>query len=198
MNFYFNSKCAGTLILMLLSLVITSNAMAGEIFGVTIADTVNVANQDLKLNGAGVRTKFSSKYAVASLYLREPKATTEEIIAEPGPKRLTEVLMQSSTSDRFAEGFMSGIRNNASKDERSKVIPSMLKFGQIFSAISDVKKGDVWSADWVPGTGIVFQVNGRQAGEAINDPLFYSMFLRIWLGDHPLDSTLKRALLNAH
>jgi hypothetical protein len=198
MNFEFNNKRARGLILMLLSLTMTPYVLAGDIFGVNVPDTVNVANQELKLNGAGVRTKFSSKYAVSALYLREPKASTEEVIAESGPKRLTEVLMQSSTSDRFAEGFMSGIRNNASKDERSKVILSMLKFGQIFSAISDVKKGDVWSADWVPGTGIVFQINGRQAGEAINDPLFYSMFLRIWLGDHPLDSTLKRALLNAH
>jgi hypothetical protein len=198
MIFEFCSKRARSLILIPLVFAIANNAMAGDIFGVTVPDTVNVANQELKLNGAGVRTKFSSKYAVASLYLREPKATTEEIIAEPGPKRLSEVLMQSSTADRFAEGFMSGMRNNASKDERTKVVLSMLKFGQIFSAISDVKKGDIWSADWVPGTGIVFQVNGKQAGEAINDPLFYSMFLRIWLGDHPLDSTLKRTLLNGH
>jgi hypothetical protein len=198
MKLAFCGKRACSLALLAISMTVAQHSLASDIFGVPVADSVNIANQELKLNGAGVRTKFAGKFAVASLYVLEPKNTTEDILAEPGPKRLTEVLMQASTADRFAEGFMSGIRNNASKDERGKVIASLLKFGQVFSLISDFKKGDVWTADWLPGSGVVFQVNGKQVGEAINDPLFYSMFLRIWLGDRPLDSTLKRALLNGH
>jgi hypothetical protein len=55
-------------------------------------------NQELKLNGAGVRTKFASKSAAVPLYVQEPKITIDDILAEPGPKRLIEALMQKRST----------------------------------------------------------------------------------------------------
>jgi hypothetical protein len=65
----------------------------------------------------------------------------------------------------------------------------------MFAGLGKVKKGDIVTLDWIPGTGTVSAVNGKQQGEALPDPGFYSAVLRIWLGEKPADSSLKPLLL---
>ncbi|PRC95169.1 chalcone isomerase family protein [Solimicrobium silvestre] len=194
----FYGNFALSITLLLCPFIFSNHAFAVDVFGIKVPESVTISNQELVLNGAGIRTKFSTKYAVASLYLHEKKTTVDDVIALSGSKRLCLVLMKSSSSDYFAEGFITGIRNNATREEREKVFSSMAKFGQLFSIISDFQKGDIVTIDWIPNKGIVFAINDKQLGESINDQLFYSLFLKIWLGDHPLDSSLKRALLSGH
>jgi hypothetical protein len=49
--------------------------------------------------------------------------------------------------------------------------------------------------DWIPGTGTVCELNGKKLGETVPDVAFYNAILRIWLGDKPVDRSLKTALL---
>lgn len=174
---------------------LASNSMATEVAGVKLTDTEHVGNQELKLNGAGVRYKAIFKVYVAALYLGDKKATTPEVLALPGAKRMTLVLLRDVSSNDFAQAFMAGIQKNSEKAERGKVITSLLKFGELFATVPEMKKGDIVTADWLPGTGGVFLHNGKRLGETINDALFYSIFLKIWLGDNPADAKLKRQLL---
>lgn len=165
--------------------------------GVKLDDTVQVGTQTLKLNGAGVRYKVIFKVYVAALYLPEEKSTTAEVLALPGAKRVTLVMMRELSNDDLGHRFMDGLRNNLDIDERSKLIKPMITFGKMFSLVPVLKKGDILTFDWVPGTGIVCQFNGQKIGETINDPVFYSAVLRIWLGKEPADETLKQKMLNA-
>jgi hypothetical protein len=50
--------------------------------------------------------------------------------------------------------------------------------------------------DWVPGTGLVAELNGKAIGSPIAEPAFYNAVLRIWLGDKPADEALKPLLLS--
>jgi hypothetical protein len=58
-----------------------------------------------------------------------------------------------------------------------------------------VKKGDIVTLDWVPGTGTMAQLNGKKIGEVMPDIAFYNAVLRIWLGEMPAQESVKRELL---
>ena len=79
--------------------------------------------------------------------------------------------------------------------ERSALATQLNKFGEIFASVQGLKKGDVLHLDWLPGVGTQCELNGKKLGEPIPDVAFYNAILRIWLGDDPVDSSLKPAML---
>ena len=172
-------------------------AVAAEINGVKFADTVKVGGSDLKLNGLGMRTKVVFKVYAAGLYLTEKKTTAADILAVQGPRRVTLVMMRDLTSDEFGQAFMTGLNNNLSQAEKTKIVSQISKFGEMFASIESLKKGDVLNIDWIPATGTQTELNGKKIGETVPDVAFYNAILRIWIGDKPADSSLKPALLGA-
>lgn len=168
---------------------------AAEVEGITLPDTDRVANQELKLNGAGMRYQGKAKISVIGLYLKDKKNTVQQVIALSGTKRIAIVLMRDFSNNDFAQAFMAGFQKNSDKSERAKVVNSLLKFGEMFSSVTELKKGDVITCDWIPNVGAAFQHNGKKLGEALPDKLFYDMLLKIFIGDKPADANLKRLLL---
>ena len=59
----------------------------------------------------------------------------------------------------------------------------------------NAKKGDVIHLDFAPDAGTRVVVNGKPQGSAIAGDDFYTAVLRIWLGDKPADSDLKKGLV---
>ncbi len=178
------------------ALLFSASAFAAEVAGVKLDETAQVGNQALKLNGAGIRYKVIFKVYVAALYLAENKATPAEVMALPGAKRISLIMLRDVSSEDFGQKFMDGIRKNAEISERAKLVNAMLTFGQMFASVPELKKGDVLNVDWLPGTGVVSQLNGKKIGETVPDPNFYNALLRIWLGNSPADEKLKHKLLN--
>jgi hypothetical protein len=172
-----------------------STAVAAEVSGVKLDDTARIGNQDLKLNGAGVRYKAIFKVYVAGLYLNGKKNTVPDVLAAPGAKRMTIVMLRDIGAEEFGNSFMAGIQRNSDKAEKTKVINQLLEFGKLFASIPELKKGDVLTTDWIPGTGTLLQLNGKKITEVIPDVVFYNMFLKIWLGEKPADAQLKKLLL---
>lgn len=172
-----------------------SSVSAAEVAGIRIDDVARVGNQDLKLNGAGIRHKAIFKVYVAALYLNDRKATAAEVLSAPGAKRVTLVMLRDVGNEELARGFMSGIQQNSDKSEKARFISQLQKFGEIFASIPELKKGDVLTTDWVPDSGTVIHVNGRKVSDQLPDPAFYNALLKIWLGDKPVDARLKPAML---
>jgi hypothetical protein len=168
---------------------------AFEVAGVKLDDTVHVANADLKLNGAGVRYKAIFKVYVAGLYLKDKKTTVPDILASQGPRRVTIVMLRDLSNEDFGRGFMQGIQQNTDKAEKAKMTMQFLRFGELFASVPELKKGDVMVCDWIPGTGTVVSLNGKKMGEPYPDLAFNNALLRIWLGDKPVDSGLKKAMI---
>lgn len=171
------------------------SALAVEVAGVKLEDTVKVAGKDLRLNGAGVRTRAVFKVYALGLYLGKKETTTEAILATPGPRRFTIVMLREVSGEDFGQAFMSGINANTDKAEKGKIVNQMVKFGEMFVNAGDLKKGDTLIADWVPEKGTVIELNGKLLAEPIPDITFYNALLKIWLGDKPADSSLKPLLL---
>ncbi len=158
-------------------------------------DTAKVGGATLKLNGQGMRTKFVVKVYAAALYLPEKKTSVADIMKLEGPRRVTLVMQRDVSSDDFGQAFMTGLNNNLDKTEKSKIVSQISKFGEMFAMLESLKKGDVLHLDWIPGSGTQCELNGKKIGEVVPDLLFYNAVLRIWLGDKPVDSSLKPALL---
>lgn len=181
----------------LLALASALPSQAAEVGGVKIDDAVTVEGKPLKLNGAGIRTKFVFKVYAMGLYLTDHKTTPTEVQALAGPKRVTIVMMREVASDELAKTFVAGLNANSSAAEKAKISDQTQKFEKMFSVVPVVKKGDVITLDWLPATGTVSQLNGKALGEPLPDAAFYNAVLRIWLGEKPVDDALKPALLGA-
>jgi hypothetical protein len=175
----------------------SSLAPAAEVAGVKFDDTAKVAGKELKLNGLGMRTKFIVKVYAAGLYLQDKKTTTPEVLKADGPRRVTLVMMREISSDDFGKAFMDGLNANVDKAEKAAIVGQISKFGEMFATLDGLKKGDVLHVDWIPGSGTQCELNGKKIGEIVPDVAFYNAVLRIWIGDKPVDSSLKPALLGA-
>jgi len=181
----------------LLALACALPSHAADVSGIKIADVATVGGKELKLNGAGLRVKFVIKVYAMGLYLSEKKASPADVLALAGPKRVSLTMLREVNSDEFGQLFIAAMNNNSDKAEKAKYFNQTVKFGEMFAGLEKVKQGDVVTLDWIPGTGTVSSVNGKQQGEVLPDVGFYNAILRIWLGDNPADSSLKPQLLGA-
>ncbi|MBL8311669.1 MAG: chalcone isomerase family protein [Burkholderiales bacterium] len=174
-----------------------NTALALDVAGVKVDERARVANQELVLNGAGIRYAAAGlvRVYVAELYLPQKRTTPAEIAALPGAKRIHLVLLREINANDFSKGLLGGIRANVSQSEQQKHFDSLLRLGGIFGQIPSMKKGETITVDRVPGTGIVIHVNGKRIGEPFSDESFFHTLLQIWVGPNPIDSSLKPVLL---
>jgi len=178
-----------------LGLATHAPVQAMDVAGVQLEDTAKVAGKDLVLSNAGVRIKVLFKVYALGIYLNEKKTTVPDILGAPGPKRFKLVMMRDVSGEEFGSSFMGAINKNLEKDEKTKFVNQLLKFGEMFETIGALKKGDVILSDWVPGTGTVLTLNGKPIVEPLPDAQFYNALLKIWLGNNPVDTSLKPVLL---
>ena len=171
------------------------SAQSTEVAGVKFADTVQVGQNKLQLNGAGVRYKLMFKVYAAALYLSERAATPEAVLKAPGVRRLQIVMLREIDANELGKLFTRGMEQNAPREEFSKSINGILRMSDIFSSRKRLQVGESFAVEWIPGTGTQISVNGKPTGEPIVEPEFYSALMKIWLGNAPADAQLKEALL---
>ncbi|MFN3569807.1 MAG: chalcone isomerase family protein [Polaromonas sp.] len=184
-----------TLALLAGLLAVGAAAATVEVGGVKLEDSTDVRGNKLVLNGAGIRYKAVFKVYSAGLYLGKKASTPEEVLAAPGAKRLSITMLREIDSNELGKLFTRGVQDNAPKTEMSKLVPGLIKMGQIFSDQKRLMTGDVFMIDWIPGTGTVITVKGVPQGEPFKEPEFFNALMRIWLGPQPADWKLKDALL---
>ena len=178
-----------------LALSAASFAANMEIHGVKIPDNITVSGTKLDLNGAGTRYKGPFKIYVADLYTTKKVQSLDELIAAPGPKRLTMTMLREIESGPFGKLLTRGVEDNVPKSEMSKLVPGLIRMGDIFTNVKVQNPGDVIILDWIPGTGLVITAKGKVQGEPFKEPEFFKAMMSIWLGTSPADFKLKDALL---
>lgn len=176
---------------------VPQSATALDVAGLKVDEKVRVANQELVLNGAGIRYAAAGfvRVYVASLYLPQKRTTSNEIGALKGAKRIHLALLREVNSNDFSKGLLGGMRANLPPAEQQKHFDNLLKLGAIFGTIPSLKKGESITIDLVPGTGMIILVNGKKIGETFPDESFFQALLQIWLGPKPIDDSLKPVLL---
>lgn len=166
-----------------------------EISGVKIEEYTNIGNSKLLLNGAGIRYKTIFKVYVGQLYATRKVTSLEDLIAAQGPKRMCMTFLREIESGPFGKLLTRGVEDNVPKNEISKLIPGLIRMGDLFASRKAMLPGDVLCNDWIPDTGMVVLINGKQLGEPFKEVDFYRAIMSIWLGPVPADFKLKESLL---
>ena len=166
-----------------------------DIAGVKLEDRATVAGKPLVLNGAGVRYKAIFKVYAAGLYLEKKTESTEGVLDQTGPSRVTITMLRDIDSAELGKLFSRGMEDNMEKGSFAKLIPGVMRMSQVFSNHKVLKTGENFVLDWIPGTGTVLTVKGKVEGEPFKEEAFFEALMRIWLGPKPADWQLKDALL---
>jgi len=168
---------------------------AAEVAGVKIGDTARVGGAELKLNGAGLRSKAIFKVYAMGLYLQDKQATPAAIIGAPGPKRAHLHMLRNVDAADFSEALSDGLKDNHTEAEMKALAPRMAVLTGLMNEIKEAKTGLAIDLDWLPGAGTQVTIAGQPRGKPIAGEDFYRALLKIWLGDNPVSSDLKKSLL---
>jgi hypothetical protein len=174
---------------------LTASAAQIDVAGVKLDDTIELRGDKLQLNGAGVRYKAVLKVYAAGLYLGAKAATPDAVLAATGIKRVSITMLRDIDANEFGRLFTRGVEDNSPKSEMSQLVPGLLRMGQMFADLKQLKTGDLVTIDWIPGTGTVVTVRGVPQPDPVKEQAFFNALLRIWLGQTPADWQLKEALL---
>ena len=178
------------------SLSTTVLAATVEINGVKLEDSADIRGSKLLLNGAGTRYKGPFKVYVAGLYLGKKASTLEDVVNQPGPKRIAVTMVREIDAGELGKLLTRGVQDNMAPGEMSKLVPGLVRMGQMFSEYPKLVVGDTFMIEWVPGAGSIVTVKGKTQGEPFKEPEFFKAIMSIWLGSVPADFKLKDALLN--
>jgi len=180
---------------LLLLFLIAFPAFGAEVAGIRIEEKDKVENSELALNGAGLRKRaFFQVYAIG-LYLPEKKTAAADAVGAPGPKRVAIHMLRDVDAGQFSGALIDGIRENVSEAEMKAFQPRIKQLTDVMASMKEAKKGMRITLDWNPAAGTQVTVEGKAAGAPIPGEDFYRALLKIWLGEHPVQDDLKKALL---
>ena len=169
--------------------LLASFFVLGSVQTVVANDTVTVGEQELLLNGQGLRKKGPFKVYLASLYLQSKTKSAEEAIAQDGAKRVSLLMLRNVNKKKMVGAIVNGFRANTA--DMSTIQADVDKFVEL---MGDAKKRQTIVFDYVPGTGTSISQNGKEKGTIAGDAFFVAL-LKVWLGDKPADGRLKAGLL---
>lgn len=179
---------------LVLALLVIPALQAVEVAGVKMEETTEMDGvpAPLVLNGAGVRSKFFVKVYVAGLYLQEKATDAIAVLDSPGPKRVRMHFVYDGISEeKIRAAWTEGYEANHSVAALERFKDRIEKFNSFFPAI---KAGDVVDVDYRPGVGTSVIFNGELKGTLPGED-FNRATLKIWLGEEPASSGLKKAML---
>ena len=178
--------------LLALAFAMIGNAWALDVAGVHLDDKATVGGSGLVLNGAGIRKKFIFKVYVGSLYLPAKATSTPAVLAQ-APRRIQMNMLRSLTADQLVDALVEGLKDNTTGAERSAIKSQTEALISIMQSFKELGEGSVVSLDFVDGvTRIV--LDGKERGE-IGGDAFNRALTDIWLGEHPVQGDLKKAML---
>lgn len=186
-----------TRLALLLSLCLLGSARAAtDIEGVHFESAVKLAERQLALNGAGLRTQAIFKVYAIALYLPARTDSTEHAMAPgQGPKRLEIAPLMDVTTAQLQDALIRRLHKNLTGEEQASLQAHIDQFNTQIVATGGAQAGSRIDIDWLPALGTRLSVNGTAMGAAIPDERFYSALMRIWLGQRPTAHALKSALL---
>ncbi len=147
---------------------------------------------ELRLKGKAIKSNARQAIYVGGLYLENDGESVKDVIESPGAKRFLLKTDDSIAPEAMIRAINLGINVNHTESELQAIAPFLKQFNAIWD--SGITKGDEVCIDYDPVSGTLISINGERKG-AIPGKLFYSAFLKTWLGDKPLNSSIKSQLM---
>jgi hypothetical protein len=173
--------------------VLARAANAIQVGGVQVPEQASVESHLLTLNGAGVRERLIFDVYVAALYTTIKGLDTPTIINSSEPRSLTLTLLRKLDGSTLASALDDGLKDNSTEQQLRELQGPIQEFTAIVAAVDQGLPGDTIALNFnARHVTVVF--NGRRLG-AVESPGFMAALLRVWLGDRPVQRSLKKALL---
>ncbi len=166
-----------------------------EVAGVQVEEKAKVGSQDLVLNGAGIRSKVFIKVYIGALYVPQKASSAAALVDGNGPRRMSLRLLRDVDADSLYNALRDGLKDNSSETEQAAFKPQQDQFAAIMRKVGNAKNGDTVTLDF-SGEGVAVSFNGESKGSVAGAP-FAKALLKVWLGDNPVDGSLKKALLGS-
>ena len=163
---------------------------AAEVAGVKVDDKIRVGSSDLVLNGAGLRSKVFIKVYVGALYVGQKATSPAAIVDSTQPRRMVMRMMRDLDADSLNSALDDGLKNNHTPAE-----PQADSLAAIMKAIGKAREGDTITIDFSVD-GVAVGLNGETRGKVAGVG-FAKALLKVWLGEKPVDASLKKALLGS-
>ena len=157
--------------------------------------TLEVQGSNLQLNGAGTRFRAIFKVYDMGLYTTKKVSSPAELLALTGPKRLQFTALRELPGTDLGRLFLKGMGENSPKELVQRHALSSARLIEVFSGRSKMLPGESFAMEFVPGKGTTFYILGKPQGAPVGDDEFFSMVLKIWVGESPADRQLRDALL---
>jgi hypothetical protein len=179
-------------------LVLGGAARAGasgmEVAGVRFPAQMQVAGRSLVLNGAGLRRILFMKVYAVGLYLPARSHMPAAILDRDGPRSMRVSLLREVSTEDNVDALLDGLNDNNSSTEMAAIQGEVTQFLSLLKTLHTVPEGTLIHMDYLPGTGTRLSVNGVPLG-TIPGSAFNRALLKIWLGEDPIQTSLKHALL---
>ncbi len=168
-----------------------SQAQAGELAGVTMADTIKTdAGTELMLNGMGLREKYWIDIYVGGLYAPAKSTDPKPLISADEPKRIVmHFIYRKVTQKQMLETFQEGVDKLPNAAELQA---GMEKLATLIDR--DIAGGEQVVLDYIPGKGTNISIGGTLKG-TIEGADFMRALWSIFLGDNPASAKLKKGML---
>lgn len=148
----------------------------------------------LVLNGAGLRRFLMFDFYVLALYLPEPMHDAHSVLERDAPRQIRITLLHDVSADHDVKLLKRGLDANNSPKTLAAIQGQVGQLLDLIRHMGSFPKGSVIQFDYLPGAGTQVWLNHHLAGNFAGDT-FNRAILRIWLGDHPVQQSLKAALL---
>lgn len=166
---------------------------AAEVAGVKLDEQIKVGNSELVLNGAGLRSKVFIKVYIGALYVTQKASTPAGLLDASTPRRMSLRMLRDVDAETLYNALRDGLKDNNSEAELAALKGQVDQFAEVMKKIGTAKNGDTVAIDFT-GDGVAVSFNGEARGKVASAP-FARALLKVWVGDNPVDASLKKALL---
>ena len=160
--------------------------------GVTMPGSMELAGENLVLNGAGLREKVVFDLYVGGLYLNAKSSDAKRIInADESMAMKLHIVSKLVSSKKMVSAVDDGF-DAAMNGDTSALADKIETFKGFFS--DKIVKGNIFDIAYIKGKGSVVYKNGKEVGVVAGLDFKKALFA-IWLGSDPADDDLKEAML---
>ena len=167
----------------------TAPALAKEVAGVNLADTVSVEGKTLKLNGAGIRKKFIIKVYVGALYLENTTTSAGDVVKADEVKQVKMHFLRAVDKEKIVGAYKEGFEKNSP----GKMAQLQAGLDKLNAGLTDMPKGGEMTVTYVPGKGVTLK-QSTGAMVVVDGKEFADALFRNWFGPEPADGDLKKEM----
>ncbi len=177
------------LFIIILTFIFTSIAWGLKIGGKVLPDNMKAGDNELTINGAGLRKKLIIKVYAGALYLMAKGTDANTIIEADEPMAVKmHFIYKAVAPKKLIKAWNTGF----GKSDISNLQEEIKTFNSYFT--NDAVKNDVYDIIYVPEVGTSVYMNNQLKG-TIPGLEFKKAVFSIWLGEQTELPKLKKAML---